>query len=234
MRTFDETSEEKSKKASERTDRIATGGSPDVRRPDFDLVTRPIPEGLIEDSQRSRDKRREEYGDNILNTIVSSIGTNFESISEEIQELDDVDLGGLGQAELLQVIAQTLRTMLKTTTALAENDVQKTTLLEGIRESVETSYQIVVSGVNSIDTPNAPQPVVPDSDDRDFPIRTLYMRADPSNSRSIYIGDDAVAPSAGFVLRPGEWITVEIDYRDTELYMASVERGAEVGIMGMF
>jgi len=134
----------------------------------------------------------------------------------------DFDLGELdtfSTNKLLQILVQIEVVQLET--------------LFNISDSVEPFNSITVSGTNAIDDANTAEPVVPKSDDEQIPTRELMIRSDPENDEQVYFGDDEVRPNSGFVLLPGEMITLETDLRAEELYMASSESGEQVQLLGV-
>jgi hypothetical protein len=90
-----------------------------------------------------------------------------------------------------------------------------------------------VSGTNAVSVPNNAEPVIPESDQQMVPTRTIFIRANRNNDEPIAFGDDGVAPQSGFVLESGESITIDLDLREAQLWMASEERGQQVHLLGM-
>lgn len=129
----------------------------------------------------------------------------------DLQQLDVSDLLGL----LIQVQFANLNTQLD------------------ILDEVSTPTSITVSGANVVDGADEPTSVVPTNDNTEIPTRTLYVRADPDNQDDLYFGDDDVDPLSGFLLTPGESIVIDVDLRDTVLYMASEDENAAVFLLGV-
>ena len=145
----------------------------------------------------------------------------------------DMDLDGLGQTGLLQVIAELMSAQVRVNAfnsrLLAANLVTQF----DIADAVEPMSGIVVSGTNAIESADVAQPVIPQSDSKNIPTRSLFIRADRSNGEAIAFGDDETSPNSGFVLESGESIVIEMDLSVSVLYMASIARGQQVNIMGM-
>lgn len=134
-------------------------------------------------------------------------------------DIDVSDLDGLSDAGLLEVIARV--------------NIAQLAALFDIADAVEPFQNITVSGINAIDDADTAEPVVPESDEEQIPTRTLMVRADRENKAKIYFGDDEVSPDSGFALEAGEYIWIETDLRAEELYMASVNEGETVQLLGL-
>ena len=132
----------------------------------------------------------------------------------------DMDFGSMDQRGLLEIIAR-------------GQLAQLSTLLD-IADYTAIPTNVTVSGSEIIDNPEVSQSVVPGAEAGDIPTRTLFLRASVDNTSSMAIGDDAVSPDDGFVLRPGESITIDIDLRDTDLYMASGQADQVINIIGVY
>lgn len=200
-------------------------------------LTRAVPEGFIQETVDRRAERteeeREELGEQVDQSFEVDLGQ--EDVLDNIRELNDIQLEAIEEEiGLLQVIAESSRMSASILGVMLENQVDTLLELSYIREAVEPNFNLNVSGVAATEEPGEPVPVIPDSDDRSFNVRRLFVRAMPYNSYPLYFGDDGVSPQSGFILQPGEYIILNIDFRDTTIYMASEESGQEVGIMGVF
>lgn len=131
----------------------------------------------------------------------------------------DIDLGQLDNRGLLEVQARAMITML--------------TAMFDVADAVEPMSTVTVSGTNAISVPYNPEPVIPESDRQMVPTRTIFIRADRNNGEPIAFGDDGVAPQSGFILESGESITIDLDLRNTQIWMAADERGQQVHLLGM-
>lgn len=131
----------------------------------------------------------------------------------------DIDLGELDNRGLLEVQARAMITMVAA--------------LFDVADAVEPMSTITVSGTNAIRVAYNAEPVIPESDQQMVPTRTIFIRSDRDNGEPIAFGDDAVSPQSGFVLESGESITIELDLRNTQLWMASEEAGQQVHLLGM-
>jgi len=136
------------------------------------------------------------------------------------QSVTNINLNTLSQQQLLAVIAQVQILQLQSINDMADY--------------LQPGRSITVSGTNAINSSDVPQVVVPQSDQTNIPTKVLYIESDPDNTYDIYIGDDAVAPSSGFVLGPGDSMDVKIDLRNDQLYMACVESGEQVDLLGLY
>lgn len=173
-----------------------------------------------------------------LQDLLSGIGEGLNEIGQINDTLEE-NLGDLGTRGLMVYQATALKGILtafeiNNRISLHQSQVQINQLqaLFDILSSVEPITGITVSGRNVINDPGSPQPVVPESDSTDIPTRHLLVQSAASNNEDIAFGDDEVDPQNGFILTPGNNIMVPVDLRATELYMASEEKGAEVGILG--
>jgi hypothetical protein len=99
--------------------------------------------------------------------------------------------------------------------------------------SLEPFSRITVSGTNEIQNVDTAEPVVPDSDNIEIPTRLLMVKSSDTNTDEIAFGDDETEPSSGFVLAPGESISINVDLRDEALFMASESTGQVVELLGM-
>ena len=174
-----------------------------------------------------------------LQDLLSGIGEGLDEIGD-INDNLEIDISGLSRRGLLEYQAQALKGILssmevRNRIALHKSQVNVNQLqaLFDILSSVEPVNNITVSGRNAIDNAGQPQPVVPESDNTDIPTRHLLVQSSEGNNEKISFGDDEVDPQNGFVLSPGNNIMVPMDLRETELYMASEEEGAEIGLLGM-
>lgn len=131
----------------------------------------------------------------------------------------DIDLSRLDQRGLLEIQA---RVMISSLAALFD-----------IADAVEPVSTVTVSGSNAISVAYNAEPVIPESDQQMVPTRTIFVRADRNNDEPIAFGDDGVSPESGFILESGESITIDLDLRETQLWMASDESGQEVHLLGM-
>lgn len=217
---------------------------------DVDSFLQTLPEGFNKDEQVDPPTRRNPTertevvaevdipGFENLQQILSGVGDTLDDIGD-INESIDVDLGELGvrglqvvQAQALRSIAMSMQTQTQLTLQQSKTQVDQLSALYDILSSVEPIIGITVSGRNSIDDAGVPQPVVPESDNTEIPTRKLMVRASQTNSETISFGDDDTDPQNGFLLNPGQYITVPIDLREATLYMASEEEDDEVQLLG--
>lgn len=101
-------------------------------------------------------------------------------------------------------------------------------------DAVTPPSTITVSGANQITDAGLPQAVVPSNENTEIPTRTLLILTDVQNEAPVAFGDDKVDPQTGFILRPGENMTIDLDLREEVLYMASDDDQAVVYLLGLF
>lgn len=235
MKTFDETVDEQAETRGEDVEVSSDYDLEEIRTKFGNFVTRAVPEGLLEDAQSARQERRDRELDRVSRNIDIFLGEDLsiEDFRRSLNDLFEADLENANRLELLQVLAQASVVQTGIQLAGLQSNIEQIAELVQIREGTRPSINITISGTSVIETPNASQPVIPDSDDQNYDVTTLYIRSYPSNTEPIYFGDDGVVPESGFVLERGESIKVDMDFNDTEIYMASEEEGAQVGIMGV-
>lgn len=129
------------------------------------------------------------------------------------------DLANLSQEGLLEIIARANVGMLLT--------------LLDISDFLKPLNNITVTGTNIISNADNVQPVVPNSDQVDIPTREMYIKANKNNNDDIAFGDRQSDPQSGFLLGPGESITLPVDLRGETLYMSSETAGQEIELLGM-
>lgn len=165
--------------------------------------------------------------------VVLDIDERRDGLIPDFQNLFETDLDALDKKGLLKFIAESMRALNKQTS------IQNETLLnilknnQIISRSVEPFSTITVSGTNSIDDADTVQPVIPESDNISVPTRALFIKSDDDNTAEIAVGDDNIDPDDGFILQRGQFIFVEMDLRETVLYMSSSEAGQTVEILGL-
>lgn len=138
----------------------------------------------------------------------------------DLSNVIDVNLDKLNNAELLSVIAK--------------SNIAQLQALFDIATAVESPTAITVSGSEIITEKEQPKRVVPQSGSGEVPTRTLFIRSSTENTDKIAFGDDQVQPTGGFILAPGESITIPIDLRESDLYMASDSQDQVVNLLGVF
>lgn len=102
-----------------------------------------------------------------------------------------------------------------------------------IANAVEPFSSVTVSGSVTIEESETAEPVVPRSDQTKVATSTLLVRADPDNTEPVYLGDDEVSPTSGYILQRGESQPIQLNFRINQLYMASAEAGQTVHLLGM-
>lgn len=208
----------------------------DLRDIPFPLIARPIPDNLQQDLPGELPGRRrrnfDQIADNISTYLEGIIGQDIGDLEANLSALFEQELDGLGQTELLRMLVETLRIQTAFSDLLTQQSITQLTFLNDIATAVESPVAITVSGVNEIEQPDDPIPVIPNSDDQRYEVTELIIRADPNNTRDIYIGDDNVQPDRGLVLQPGESETVELDFRISTLWMASAQGDQLVQLLG--
>lgn len=200
----------------------------------FDNISVPIPEWLQPERGPREDLERIERNRQILVSLEEQFGVDLGNILSEIENISDVDLADLSQTELLTLVVRLLSLMSRMRVADLSIQTTQTEALLDIATSVEPSRAITVTGVNVIEDADTPEPLIPQSDKTDIPTRVLRIRADPLNDKPIAIGDDEIDPDEGWYLKPGESDQISIDFRRTQLYMASEEDGQSVRLLGLF
>lgn len=198
-----------------------------------------IPPSMVSDTISDRFESRQQRRSDVVDSIVSSIQLAIEedlgidNLGDSVKQLNEIDLSNVeNQKELLRLLVEAERINTTVNAARLQNDITVVSLLNSMLSAVEPAFGISTYGVNVIDE-DAPQPVVPRSDEVDIPTKNLVVRALPDNKDDIYIGDSKVAPQEGFLLRPGEWRRFHIDIRDQELFMAAENTGNEVSLIGL-
>lgn len=155
-----------------------------------------------------------------------------QGISDQIDIISG-DLSNLNQRELLLNIAQSNRLIATVVVNMAQTQINQLQALYEIVGAVEPFLGITVSGVNTVDDADEPVPVVPESDDTSIPTRLLMVKASDNNHNPIAFGDDEVSPNDGFILEPGENISLAVDLREMTWWMASTDEDAAVELLGV-
>lgn len=166
-------------------------------------------------------------------SVVVNIGNQRAQLAGDLESLINRDLSGIGRLGILQTIAQSLVTINEQLTIQNETLLNILANEQIISRSVEPFNAITVSGTNAIDNADAPQEVVPESETTDIPTRALFIKASSDNQAKIAFGDDNIEPTDGFILEKGQFIFLEMDLRETTLYMASQSSGPVVEILGV-
>lgn len=193
-------------------------------------VAVPTPNELAPDGIQNRQERRVGESSDLLQQLLEQTNLNLDEISENI---NNIDLDGMGQNGLLQVIAQMQINNFQLFQAMLNTQVSTLSSTIDIADAVEPPRAITVSGVNSISNAGQAEPLVPQSNNTEILTRQLFIRADENNSSEIYIGDDEVSPDEGFMLKPGESWELPIDLRDDAYWMAGDEAGDSVQLLGV-
>jgi len=196
--------------------------------------------GITPPGQREEVIGRLELPDGLdLQEAIFNIGEGLSDVDDILENISG-DLGNLNQRQLLQVIAQAQRGNLQANRTLATIQLQQSqTMVDQLQSlfdiltSVEPLFSITVSGTNTIDQAGVPQPAVPDSNNISIPTRRLIIKSSDSNNDDIAFGDDEVNPASGFLLSPGENISLPMDLRETALWMASNTVGEKIEILGV-
>ena len=235
-RTFEERTRERAREARE-GDRSSGPGYERVMR-FFDQFSRPVPEGLKPDSVERRDARRSEERvrfRGVLDDLLGErIGQNLETLEDLVRDANDVDLDSISGDDLLRFTAQVNLIQANSAVASLETLITSAVFLDDIAGAVEPPSTISVAGINDLgSSPTVAGEVIPESEDREFPIRKLVLRASRSNTGDVFFGDDDISPNAGFKLSPGESIQLDLDFRDDTLYMAGDHRSDEVSFLGL-
>jgi len=195
----------------------------------------PTPEDIRDvstsDPSVEREQRREQSNQQLNINLEDQFGSNLDSVDQTISDLFDVQLGQASEAELLRFIAEALRAMTLQNKVMLDQGSAASVFLNDIATAVESATDITLSGTNDIDDQDEPQRLL--SSGRRATTRQLIIRCDPENEFPVYFGDDDVNPGDGFMLRPGEWIKLNVNYRDSLLYMASEEKGQTVHVLGV-
>lgn len=238
-RTFDQSEvDEEDRKYSKGVSRSPGRLHPeDLRDQAFEDILQPDPPDLVADELSGRNERREEVARQLrlsLNDrLTGELGADLDDISVTIEDLLDQDLSDLSELELLGVIAEGVRTIAALSNVRVEQGISSLAIFGDIATAVEPAASITTSGTNTTNDGGEPTPVIPNADDQDVATRNLMIRASTQNSEPIYFGDDGVEPSSGFMLKPGEWKQMNINFLDTVLYMASDNGGQEVQLLGV-
>lgn len=193
----------------------------------------PTPDELLPEGLQQRRGRRRDDTIELLQQILSGSDIDIDGMGEDIQDALD-RLENASQTELLRIIAN--MSIHQTQLAQTNLSTQVSTLQAMIdtATAVEAPRAITVSGVNSVNNANEPEPLVPQSDEEEIPTRTVYVRASPDNDSGIYIGDDSIDPDNGFLLKKGESWELPVDLRDEQYYMVSETEGDVVQLLGVF
>jgi hypothetical protein len=239
-RTFEQTRKDTNarEKFSRRNRSEIKGNFEDITEKTFERLAR-VPEKGI--TNRGVDAKLERKSDQIINIennidegVIDDIGFGLTEVNNTINELFEFDLEELGQTDLLRVIAEAARNIAVLEKIAVDQGITAISFLNDIATAVEPASSIVVSGTQQIDNANGnPIPVIPNNDNTTVDVRKLRVRAAPGNSNELYFGDDKVTPENGFFLTPGEATTIDIDFRDSVLWMAGDE-GDFVYLLGTF
>jgi hypothetical protein len=239
-RTFEQTRKDTNarKKFSRRNRSEIKGDFEDITEKTFERLARVPEKGIIDRGLGSKNERRQDQIINIRNGVdegtIDDIGFGLTEINNNINELFEFDLDELGQTDLLRVIAEAARNIAVLEKISVDEAITVISFLNDIATAVEPASSIVVSGTQEIDNANGnPVPVIPNNDNTTVQVRKLRVRAAPGNSNELYFGDDEVDPENGFFLTPGEATTIDIDFRDSVLWMAG-DDGDFVYLLGTF
>lgn len=171
---------------------------------------------------------------NITVNLENATGVDLGSLASAIEGIANEDLSGATRTQILANMAKSLQAITKTSILSVRTQIEQQAALLTILENVSPASTITVSGIVNIEEPETPQPVVPDSDDKEIPTRQLIVKAHPNNSDPIYFGDSEVEPEAGFILERGEVQTIDLSLKKNALYMAAEDTGNSVSVIGWF
>lgn len=73
----------------------------------------------------------------------------------------------------------------------------------------------IVAGQKAVTAAGTPEPLAT-GERENVRVRSVTIRAHTGNGGFIYIGDDTVASTTGYVLSPGETVTLEVEAREWE------------------
>lgn len=170
--------------------------------------------------------------DNLDNVSFGDADIDIDSLLSGIN-LDNVSPGEGALIRLLSALLQFQTNQFQVMNVLTRLQLATSVGIADLIDIESPLSNITVSGSNTISDANSPEPVVPDSDQGNISTNTLFIKADEKNTDPIFIGDDEVDPSSGYVLRRGEDEMIETDLRGEELYMASSQSGQIIHILGM-
>lgn len=139
----------------------------------------------------------------------------------------DIDLSELDTAGLLKTLITEQRDLLQ---VLIETQITSLERINTMTQFVSPATTITVSGADVTTEEDVATKVIQES----VPTRKIFLRASPTNTSDIYLGDGQVEPQKGWVLRAGETLMIPMDYRNQDLYMASEETGQVIQLMGVF
>lgn len=175
-----------------------------------------------------------------ISTPEQRIGTTVGPLRLRLSELEGIldDLASdlqdaESQIDILRNIAQSNLFIAQRMSVISSTQVEMLDAVFNILGSLEPFSRITVSGTNEIQNVDTAEPVVPDSDNIEIPTRLLMVKSSDTNTDEIAFGDDETEPSSGFVLAPGESISINVDLRDEALFMASESTGQVVELLGM-
>lgn len=201
-------------------------------------IVRAVPGDLVPGESERRNKVRQDarnsFRDALSDLLGGQSGSTLNDVDDMLSELNDVDIESLSDLQLRRLMAQSLIAQTNAIRGILEAQITSATIQDSIATAVEPPAGITVSGTNEIDKEDTPQPVVPNTKERSIPVREMMIRADEDNSSPIYFGDDDISPEDGFMLRPGESQSFELDFRDSSLYMAGATEGDEIQLLGVF
>lgn len=208
-------------------------------RPAEDDVLRdilfPIPENLRDTPAGSRaddrEERRRESKQQLNVELGEQFGIDLDDVEASLADLAQIQIQQASELEVLRFIAEGIRSMVLQNKVMLDQGSAQSVLLNDIATAVESATDITLSGTNDIDTADEAQPILRSG--RRALTRQIIIRADAQNEFPIYFGDSEVDPNDGFMLKPGEWIKLNINYRDAVVYMASEKKGETVHVLGV-
>lgn len=237
-RTYEEQTEERAEERREgfRSTVTSLPDSFDMER--LSNIVRAVPDSLVPGESDRRNQVREDARNSFRNALSDLLGgqsgSTLNDVDEMLSDLNEVDLQSLSDIQVQRVMAQSMIAQTNAIRGLLEAQITSATIQDSIATAVEPPSAITISGTNEIAKSDTPQSVVPNTEDRSIPVRELMIRADEDNSAPIYFGDDDISPEDGFMLRPGESESFELDFRDSSLYMAGANEGDEIQLLGVF
>lgn len=200
----------------------------------FPLIARAVPEDLKPGDVADETRANLNVERELLVNLEEQFGINLGDVLNELENISQIELEDLNQRQLLQLVVRILTLMARMKSIDISTQISQLQSLLSIATSVEPARLITVSGRNVIGDADTPETVVPQADKTDVPTRTVFIRADEDNEKTVYLGDDDVSPDEGFFLKPGEFFYLDIDFREDELYMSSEAEGDAVSLLGVF
>lgn len=241
VRTFGERQKERSKEEAEdkegedlefwqRSETNYSGRTLEQMAEQFPNVIVPTPDELQPDGITDRQKRRAGDTAGLAGQVAADLGRDPQQLSNELKNIDVDELSGTAlervSAQMDIYTVQLLRTMLNTQVSMLQAMVDTA-------DAVEPPQALVFDGQNTVDNAGEPQPLVPNSDDQGIETKTIYVRAETSNTDPIYIGDDSVDPESGFILKPGESWELRINLSNDIYHMTGDTEGDGVRLLGV-